>query len=135
MQAASKERPLRTWGSRNVGTSDPIKQRRRRILMKTKHMAVVIAVATILAWSSTTVATAANRFWRSSVGSGNWNNAANWSSVSAADTNPANNGLPLLGDGVAIQPTDGASRTIAYDVTAPNLFIVFVDLTGAGTNR
>ena len=98
--------------------------------MKTR---IAIVALVVLAFSPAAVATAANKYWKNSVGSGNWSGGNNWSNVSAAGAD--NGGVPGAGDIAHIILTDGADRTITYDVTAPPQFIVFVDLTGAGTNR
>jgi T5SS/PEP-CTERM-associated repeat protein len=75
----------------------------------------------------------ATRYWRDNAGNGNWSDPSKWSSVSAADTNPASNGVPLAGEPVNIVHTDGAQRTVTYDVNAPTLGLVRIDLTGSGT--
>ncbi len=90
-------------------------------------------LAAVLLFLHATIAPAATRFWRNSVGSSNWNNAANWSSVSTADTNAANNGIPLAAEPVNLTNTDGLARTITYDVASLFIGPLTVDLTGPGT--
>lgn len=93
----------------------------------------VVFIAALLLYPA--VAAAATKFWKNSVGSSNWNNAANWSNVSAAGGD--NGGVPAINDIVNLAPTDGAARTITYDLaSAPfNLGALTIDLTGAGANR
>jgi T5SS/PEP-CTERM-associated repeat protein len=99
--------------------------------MNTKRFVSLALI--ILVLSPATIATAANKYWKNSVGSGNWSGGNNWSNVSAAGAD--NGGVPAAGDVVHIIPTDGAARTITYDVNAPPLFVTYVDLTGPGINR
>jgi hypothetical protein len=99
--------------------------------MKTGTLAIVASV--VLTLSTATVVSAANKFWKNSVGSGAWSVGSNWSNVSAAGAD--NGGAPAAGDTPHLIPTDGAARTITYDVTAPPQFITYIDLTGPGTNR
>jgi T5SS/PEP-CTERM-associated repeat protein len=83
--------------------------------------------------ASASHSTAATRYWRNNAGNGNWNDPAKWSSVSAADTNPANNGVPLAGEPVNIVHTDGTARTVTLNVNTPALGVVSIDLAGAGS--
>lgn len=90
-----------------------------------------MCVAVLMLWPAM-VASAATRYWRNNAGSTSWNVAANWSSVSAADVNPANNGVPLGGEPVNLVHTDGTARTVTYNVNAPSIGLLSIDLTGAG---
>src|SRR5205085_1011937 len=59
----------------------------------------------------------------------NWNDGtANWS---PGVWSPA--GAPVAGEAVNIVFTDGTPRTVTYNVSAPSLGLLSVDLTGAGT--
>jgi T5SS/PEP-CTERM-associated repeat protein len=80
-----------------------------------------------------TPARAASKYWKNSVGSGNWSLGTNWSNSSAAGAD--NGGVPGAFDNATIAPTDGLARTINYDVTAPTLNVLTLDLIGPGTNR
>src|SRR5262245_12010114 len=75
----------------------------------------------------TTVAKA-TKFWKNGVVTGNWNTSNSWSAVSAAGAD--NGGVPTSGETVYIVHTDGTARTVTYDVTAPTLGLVSIDLTG-----
>lgn len=99
--------------------------------MQTKYMAIALVGA--LALSSATVANAANKFWKNSVGSGNWSTGNNWSAASAAGVDNA--GVPTVDNSVVIAPTDGNNHNITYDYTGPALTLgsFSVDLTGPGT--
>ncbi|HEX3601560.1 MAG TPA: hypothetical protein VHU84_15520 [Lacipirellulaceae bacterium] len=74
----------------------------------------------------------ATKFWKNSVASGNWSTSNNWSASSAAGTD--NGGVPTSGEPVRIVFTDGTPRTVTYDVNAPTIGLLSVDLTGAGTS-
>jgi T5SS/PEP-CTERM-associated repeat protein len=91
---------------------------------------LVIAAVTFLALSPTTVAHA-TKYWKNSVVTGNWSNGNNWSAASAAGAD--NGGVPVGGEAVNIAHTDGTARTVTYDVNAPALGVLGIDLTGAGT--
>jgi hypothetical protein len=85
------------------------------------------------------LSSAATRHWRNNAGNGNWNDATKWSSVSAGDTNPANNGIPLVTEPVNIVNVDGTARTVTLNTTAPafgGLGLLTINLTngGAATN-
>ncbi len=75
----------------------------------------------------------ATRYWRNNAGSGNWSDATKWSSVSATDTNAANNGVPAGGDTVRIDNTDGVPHAVDFNAASISLASLTVDLTGAGT--
>ena len=90
---------------------------------------LAIAGGTVLLHSSTAQAA---KFWKNSVGSGNWSTGNNWSASSAAATD--NGGVPTSGEPVRIVFTDGTPRTVTYDVNAPTIGLLSVDLTGAGTS-
>lgn len=85
-----------------------------------KARRIVSAASLVLALSLATVATAAVKNWTD--GTGNWIVGANWSGGT----------VPMAGDQVNIVFTDGVARTVTYDVTAPNLGALTIDLTGAG---
>jgi T5SS/PEP-CTERM-associated repeat protein len=92
-----------------------------------------VALATVaLTCANAALSSAATRYWRNNAGNGNWNDATKWSSVSAADTNPANNGVPLAGEPVRIVHTDGTAHTVSLTTPALALGLVAIDLTGAG---
>lgn len=56
-------------------------------------------------------------------GTGNWNVGANWSPAS----------VPTAGEAVNIVFTDGVARTVTYNVAAPALGLLAIDLTGPGS--
>jgi hypothetical protein len=64
---------------------------------------------------------AADKNWIA--GTGNWNVPGNWS-----------HGVPTGGDAVNIVFTDGIARTVTYDVSAPALGLLTIDLTGPGAS-
>src|SRR5689334_21370093 len=81
-----------------------------------------IYLTTLILFSSTAaVATAATKNWTD--GTGNWNVGSNWNGGT----------VPASGDLVNIVFTDGVARTVTYNVAAPTLGLISVDLTGAGT--
>src|SRR4051812_181141 len=55
-------------------------------------------------------------------GTGNWNVPGNW--------NPAS--VPGGGEAVNIVFADGIARTVTYDISAPSLGLLSIDLTGSG---
>ncbi len=95
--------------------------------MKSKRIATLVIV--LLAISPATTARAA-KFWKNSVVTGNWSTGNNWSAVSAAGAD--NGGVPVALENVHIVHTDGVARSVTYDVAAPSLNFVIIDLTGAG---
>jgi len=95
--------------------------------MNTKRIAIVAFV--FLALSPATVAHA-TKYWKNSVGSGNWSGGNNWSAVSAAGAD--NGGVPIVGEAANIVHTDGTARTVTLDVSTPSLGVLSIDLTGAG---
>jgi fibronectin-binding autotransporter adhesin len=72
----------------------------------------------------------ATKFWKNSIVTGNWNTGNNWSATSAAGADNA--GVPVGGDVVNIVSTDGTARTVTYNVSAPSLGTLSIDLTGTG---
>jgi T5SS/PEP-CTERM-associated repeat protein len=80
------------------------------------YLGVIMAAALLPA----TVATAAVKNWIG--GHGPWSLAHNWS----GGTVPANN------DAVNLVFNDGGARTITYDVSAPSLGLLSIDMTGFG---
>lgn len=72
----------------------------------------------------------ATKFWKNGVTNGNWNVAANWSTISASDTTTS--GVPIAGEDVNIVNADGVAHTVTYDVNAPTLRLLTVNQTGAG---
>ncbi len=82
----------------------------------------LICVAALLASLGTTGVRAVAKNW--SAGDGDWNVAGNWS--------PAT--LPTLSEAVNIAFTDGSPRTVNYNVSAPSLGLLTIDLTGAGAS-
>jgi len=90
--------------------------------MKQREMkaAKLIAAATAVLWSASSTSTWAKN-WAD--GTGNWNVPGNWSPAA----------LPASGEAVNIAFSDGVARTVTYNVAAPSLGTVSVDLTGAGT--
>ena len=95
--------------------------------MQTKNLAIVLAG--ILGLSSAAVAHA-TKFWKNSVVTGTWNTSNNWSAVSAAGGD--NGGTPIANEAVDIVNTDGTAHTVTYNVNAPSLGLLSIDLTGAG---
>jgi T5SS/PEP-CTERM-associated repeat protein len=92
-------------------------------------LVVGIMPITILVLGPATVAHA-TKYWKNSVVNGTWNTGNNWSAVSAAGAD--NGGVPVGGEGVNIAHTDGTARTVTYDVNAPAIGVLSIDLTGAG---
>ena len=82
-----------------------------------------------LLWPAT-VARATN-YWKFSVVTGTWSTGSNWSGVGAGGVDNA--GAPTLGEAVNIVFADGTARTVTYDVSAPSLGLLSIDLTGPGT--
>jgi hypothetical protein len=75
----------------------------------------------------------ATKFWKNSVGNGNWNTGINWSAISAASAD--NGGVPVAGEAVNIVNTAGGPRTVTYDVVNPlTIGALTVDFIGADTN-
>lgn len=72
----------------------------------------------------------ATKFWKNGVTNGNWNVAANWSTISASDTTTS--GVPIAGEDVNIVNADGVAHTVTYDVNAPTLRLLTVNQIGAG---
>jgi T5SS/PEP-CTERM-associated repeat protein len=84
--------------------------------MRTKRF-IAVALA-IFAAGAATPATAANKFWKNSVGSGVWTNGNNWSAISPNGVDNA--GVPGAGDDVKIDINlGGAPRTVTYDYPGP----------------
>jgi hypothetical protein len=79
--------------------------------MNTKRF-VSLAFMILALWPATVV-TAANKYWKNSVGTGNWSGGNNWSNVSAGGAD--NGGVPAANDTPHIIPTDGAARTNLAD--------------------
>ncbi|HEY3393238.1 MAG TPA: hypothetical protein VGK58_11045, partial [Lacipirellulaceae bacterium] len=95
-----------------------------------KTTKTVIAALVVLALSPATVAHA-TKYWKNGIITGNWSPSNNWSAVSAAGAD--NGGVPVGGEAVNIVHTDGTAHTVTYDVNAPSLGLVSIDLTGPGT--
>lgn len=95
------------------------------------HFLRRVFVLTVSLVTSTT-AQGAIRFWRNNAGTGNWSDATKWSSLSAADTNAANNGVPVGGDEVRIDNTDGTAHAVTFNAASISLSALTVDLTGPG---
>jgi T5SS/PEP-CTERM-associated repeat protein/autotransporter-associated beta strand protein len=72
-----------------------------------------------------TVAQATN-YWKYSVFNGTWSNGNNWSATSASGVDNA--GAPTPGEAVNIAFIDGLARNVTYDVTAPSLGLLSIDL-------
>lgn len=89
-----------------------------------------IVIGAILSLSPA-LASAATKFWKNSVTSGNWSEGNNWSNLSAAGAD--NGGAPGAGDTTNIAFTDGVARTVTLDTSTPSLGLLSIDLTGAGT--
>ena len=91
--------------------------RGRSIVRSICSLRVVIAL--VLLWPDAAgVAVAKN--WN--VVNGNWSVPGNWSP----------SGLPASGEATNIVFTNGVARTVTYDVAAPSLGLLTIDLTGAG---
>ncbi len=76
-----------------------------------------------------TVAQGAN-FWKNGVTAGDWSTGSNWSATSAAGVDDA--GAPTASEAVNIVHTDGTARTVTYDVNAPTIGLLSINLMGAG---
>jgi T5SS/PEP-CTERM-associated repeat protein len=87
----------------------------------------ISAVTTIGLVVTLTTASHATKYWKDSVGSGNWNVGDNWSAISAADAD--NGGVPTPNEGVRIVHTDGTERTVTLDVTPPSLGPMYINST------
>jgi hypothetical protein len=78
-------------------------------------------VLALVLLSSAMVAPVAARNWDFN-GNGNWSETTKW--------NP--DGLPAPNEAVNIVFTDGTARNVTYDVPAPSLGLLSIDLTGPG---
>jgi hypothetical protein len=110
--------------SPNVEICDVVAQ--RGTIMITNRIATFLFTASLL--SSAHFAEATN-FWKNSVLTGNWSTGNNWSATSAAGGDNA--GVPTS-EPVYIAFTDGAARTVTYEVAAPSVGVLSIDLTGPG---
>jgi hypothetical protein len=94
-----------------------------------KLLRITIALATVTLHAIT--ASAATKYWKNSVVSGNWSVGNNWSTISQAGAD--NGGVPVAGEPVVITHADGTARTVTLDTNTPSLGSVYLDLTGPGT--
>ncbi len=72
----------------------------------------------------------ATNYWKNSVAIGDWSTGNNWSATSAAGVDNA--GAPTAGEAVNIVHTDGTARTVTYDISAPTIGLLSINLIGAG---
>ena len=82
----------------------------RRIIQKRAATALSSVVVIIMFLAPVIVAMAANKFWKNSVGTGNWSTGNNWSATSAIGVDNA--GIPVANDTVNVSPTDGANHRL-----------------------
>ena len=76
------------------------------------------ALVVVLALSSAILPQAAAKNWND--GDGDWNVPGNWSPAS----------VPTAGEAVNIVFTNGTAHTVTYDVSAPSIGLLSIDLTG-----
>lgn len=91
----------------------------RKLRKATSPMALLV-VALLATTVGSTALQAATKTWTD--GDGNWSVGANWSGGT----------VPLANDLINFSANDGVARTLTYDVAAPNLGLMYVDLTGPG---
>src|ERR1700719_2456662 len=92
---------------------------------------VLLSCAVLAFVSSISAPARATKYWKNGVVTGSWGTGTNWSAVSAAGAD--NGGVPVAGEAVNIVSTDGTARTVTYNVSAPSLGTLSIDLTGPGT--
>ncbi len=90
---------------------------------------IAVVASTVLMHPSAAHAT---KFWKNGVVSGNWSVGNNWSASSA--TGVDNGAIPTTSEPVRIVFTDGTPRTVTYDVNAPVIGLLSIDLSGADSN-
>src|SRR5882757_8261385 len=92
---------------------------RLRHTLLSSRVAATFAAFVLL--SSAAITTVVAKNWNH--GDGFWNVNGNWSPAA----------VPVANEAVNIVFADGTPRTVTYNVSAPSLGLLTVDLTGAGT--